>query len=89
MLDSVGKVFEQVICKQIAQHYDTVLSPYSTDSTAYRKAHSCETTMIRLVEDSVEVVSRPEFECRDLINGHVKSIRLFAACTYAEEASSV
>lgn len=48
VLDSVGKVFEQLICKQIGQHYDTVLSPYST---AHRNTHSCETTMIRLVED--------------------------------------
>lgn len=48
VLDSVGKVFEQSICKQIGQHYDTVLSPYST---AHRNTHSCETTMIRLVED--------------------------------------
>ena len=47
-LDSVGQVFEQLICKQIGQHYDTILSTYST---AYRKTHSCETTVIRLVED--------------------------------------
>ena len=48
VLDSVGKVFEQLICKRIGQHYDTILSPYLT---AYRKTHWCETTMIRLVED--------------------------------------
>ena len=34
-LDSVGKGFEQLsITKEIAQHYDPALSPYST---AYRK----------------------------------------------------
>lgn len=48
VLDSVGKVFEHLITKQIARHYDPVLSPYST---AYRKTHSCETTLIRLIED--------------------------------------
>jgi len=36
------------ITKQIVQHYDPVLSPYST---AYRKTHSCETTLSRLIED--------------------------------------
>ena len=48
VLDSVGKVFERLITKQIVQQYDPVLSPYST---AYRKSHSCETTFIRLIED--------------------------------------
>ena len=36
VLDSVGRVFEQLICKQIGQHCDTILSQYST---AYRKTH--------------------------------------------------
>ena len=79
MLDSVGKVFEQVICKQIGQHYDTVLSPHST---ACRKTHSCERTMIRLVE---EWKLSPD---RNLSVG-ILSTDMSKACSYAGETPSI
>ena len=47
VLSAVDKVFEQLISKQITAQFESRLS----DSiTAYRKSHSCETTLVSLVE---------------------------------------
>ena len=45
---AVGKVFEQLLSNQVTQ----LMEPYSSNSlTAYRKRNSCETTLIKLMED--------------------------------------
>ena len=48
VLPLLGKVFEHLLCTQITTYYDRIL--YSR-MTAYRKQHSCESTLIGLVED--------------------------------------
>lgn len=48
MLSAVDKVFEQLHCTQVTNY----IEPYLNRSlTAYRKKNSCETTLIKLVED--------------------------------------
>ena len=48
VLPLLGKVFEHLLCTQITTYYDRIL--YSR-MTAYRKQHSCESTLIGLVQD--------------------------------------
>ena len=47
VLSAVDKVFEQLISKQITSQFESRLSDCIT---AYRKSHSCETTLVSLVE---------------------------------------
>ena len=47
VLSAVDKVFEQLISKQITTQFE---SPLSDSITAYRKSHSCQTTLVSLVE---------------------------------------
>ena len=56
-LITIDKVFELLLCKQITEHYDSTLSQRLT---AYRKNHSCQTTLIRLVEDWKYAIDRKE-----------------------------
>ena len=48
VLPLIGKIFEHLLCKQITASYDHIM--YSK-MTAYRKKHSCVTTLISWVED--------------------------------------
>ena len=48
VLPLLGKVFEQLVSRQITTYYDHIMHPRIT---AYRKRHSTETTLISLVED--------------------------------------
>ena len=47
VLPAVDKVFEQLVAKQITEMFDKRLGH---GLTAYRKIHSCETTLITLIE---------------------------------------
>ena len=53
----IDKIFEQLLSKQITGHYDPNL--YNR-MTAYRKQHSCEATLLMLVEDWKLAVDRKE-----------------------------
>ena len=46
MIPTAGKIYEKRLCDQISNHTDPILSP---NITAYRKNHSCDTTLLRLV----------------------------------------
>ena len=48
LLCLVNKVYEQLLSEQVYEDFDSILDP---NLTAYRKMHSCETTLIRLTED--------------------------------------
>ena len=48
VLTSVDKVFEQMLCRQLKEMSESILD---TIMSAYRSKYSCETTLIRLVED--------------------------------------
>ena len=52
-LIALNKIFEQLLSHQITCHYDKTL--YSK-MTAYRKTHSCETTLLGLIEDWKQAV---------------------------------
>ncbi|XP_048586210.1 uncharacterized protein LOC125568304 [Nematostella vectensis] len=41
------KVFEKLICSQVAEGFER---HFFTNSSAYKKSHSCETTLINLIE---------------------------------------
>ena len=59
VLPVVGKIYEKLLSKQITNFMDPILSD---NSTAYRKSHSCETTLIRLVEEW-----KMELDCGKLV----------------------
>ena len=48
LLSTVDKVYEQLLSGQVYQHFDNILD---SSISAYRKMHSCETTIIRLTEE--------------------------------------
>ena len=56
-LIAVDKVFEQLLCNQVTKKFDPILHPRMT---AYRKTHSCETTLVRLVEDWKKAIDQRE-----------------------------
>ena len=53
----VDKIFEHLLSKQVTRHYDPALYHRMT---AYRKQHSCETTLLMLIEDWRLAVDRKE-----------------------------
>ena len=55
LLCTVDKIFEQLLTKQINERFENVLAPCIS---AYRKTYSCETTLLRLVEDWKSAVDR-------------------------------
>ena len=55
----MGKIYEKLLSKQITNFMDPILSD---NLTAYRKSHSCETTLIRLVEEW-----KMELDCGKLV----------------------
>ena len=48
VLSAVGKVFEQLLGKQLTMFMEPRLN---NNLTAYRKKNSCETSLVKLVED--------------------------------------
>ena len=48
VLTVVDKIFEQLLSKQMSKYFETIFDPFMS---AYRKMYSCETTLVRLVED--------------------------------------
>ena len=59
-LITVDKVFEQLLCIQVTDKFDSILHDRMT---AYRKTHSCETTLVRLVEDWKKAIDYREVVC--------------------------
>lgn len=57
ILLSVDKVFEKLLSNQITEYYNPKM--YNR-ITAYRKTHSCETTLLRLVEDWKQEIDKKE-----------------------------
>ena len=57
---AVDKVFEQLLGEQVTEHFNPIL--YSP-STAYRKKHSCETTLMSMLEDWKLAIDRRELVC--------------------------
>ena len=57
VLPVIGKVFESLLSKQMTESYNPYL--YSK-LTAYRKTHSCETTLIGLTEEWRQAADRKE-----------------------------
>ena len=56
-LSIIDKVFESLLSKQITHHFDPTLSPRLT---AYRKNHSCKTTLVRLTKDWKQAIDKKE-----------------------------
>ena len=56
-LISVDKTFEQILSKQIMSYYDSTL--YNR-ITAYQRQHSCETSLLSLVEEWKMAVDKKE-----------------------------
>ena len=59
VIPTAGKIYEKLLCDQISNHMDPILSP---NITAYRKNHSCDTTLLRLVEKR-----KKELDCGKVI----------------------
>lgn len=74
VLPIFGKLFEHMLCKQITTYYDHIM--YSK-MTAYRKQHSCETTLIGLVEEWRKALDNKEKAyILSMHDGHEQSLRL-------------
>ena len=58
LLSTVDKVFESMMSIQVNNHFDSKLDPCIS---AYRKKHSCETTLLRLTEDWKLAVNSEQF----------------------------
>ena len=58
LLSTVDKVFESMMSIQVNNHFDSKLDPCIS---AYRKKHSCETTLLRLTEDWKLAVDSEQF----------------------------
>ena len=56
-LISVDKIFDQILSKQITSYYDSTLH---NRITAYRRQHSCETSLLSLVEEWKLAVDKKE-----------------------------
>ena len=48
ILPAISKAFEKCLCPQLTSYFETIFPP---TLTAYRKNHSCCTTLLRLTED--------------------------------------
>ena len=48
ILPSVSKIFERLYCDQMLEYYEVIMSKYLS---AFRKGYSCESLLIRMVED--------------------------------------
>ena len=48
VLATVDKILEKLLCKQLTEMYEKT---FDTFMSAYRSTYSCETTLVRLVED--------------------------------------
>ena len=47
ILPIVSKIFEKEMVRQLENYFEDILSPYIS---GFRKTHSCETVLIRMVE---------------------------------------
>ena len=74
-LITVDKIFEQLLSGQVTGKFDPTL--YSR-MTAYRKRHSCETTLIRLTEDWKQAIDRRELVCVLSTDMRRRSIQLIS-----------
>lgn len=57
---TIDKMFEQLLCKQVSGKFDSTLHDRMS---AYRKNHSCETTLLRLTEDWKRAIDERELVC--------------------------
>ena len=57
ILAAVDKVFEQLLSNQVTQFMEPYLKLLSNCLTAYRKQNSCETTLMKLMEDWKEALN--------------------------------
>ena len=81
-LNSVDKVFESLLSNQITK----TMNPHLYQKmSAYRKSHSCETTLIRLTEDWKMAAENKEY-VTVLSTNMSKAIRFTAPCTANSEA---
>ena len=57
VLPALNNVYERLLAAQLLSHFRDLLSDFLS---AYRKNYSCETTLLRLVEDWKESLDRGE-----------------------------
>ena len=85
--DSTNKTFEQLLCSQTIERHDSDLS---IDMATYRKRHSCETTILRLVEDCPEGHSWLQRDGRDLIHWYdEQNLRLPSPRPYVKQTQGL
>ena len=59
--------------RQLENYFEDILSPYIS---GFRKTHSCETVLIRMVEHIKKSLDNGK-NCMRSFNGSLKSIRLY------------
>ena len=65
IVTALDKIFEHLLCHQLVDKFHAILDPFMS---AYRKRYSCETILIRLVEDLKHDGERHGTDCRDFVD---------------------
>ena len=59
-LTIVVKVFEHLLCSQVTKKFDSILH---SRMTAYKKTHSYEMILVRMVEDWKKAINQRQLVC--------------------------
>ena len=73
ILPIVSKTYEKDMVRQLENYFEDILSPYIS---GFRKTHSCETVLIRMVEHIKKSLDHVKIVCAVLMDLS-KSIRLY------------
>ena len=73
ILPIVSKTYEKEMVRQLENYFEDILSPYIS---GFRKTHSCETVLIRMVEHIKKSLDHVKIVCAVLMDLS-KSIRLY------------
>ena len=65
ILPSMSKIFEKEIVNQVSVYFENVFNPYIS---RFRQQHSCETVLLRLVENIKKSIETDKVVCVVLMN---------------------
>ena len=65
ILPSMSKIFEKVIIEPLSTYFENILTPYVS---GFRRQHSCETVLVRMVENVKKALDEGKVVCAVLID---------------------
>ena len=85
VLPALNNIFERLLSGQMCEFYNGLLSDFIS---AYRKFHSCETSLLRLTEDWRMMRDRGKLVCGSFY-GSLKSVWCYSVSTPAFETEGL